>query len=64
MNFSRISGFSLNSGHFEADGRIHYYQRRLYFALTIRERLLIEKYFLILIFAPINQERPLIESDR
>ena len=31
MHFSWNSGFSCNSGHFEADGKIHYYQRRLYF---------------------------------
>ena len=30
MYFSRNSGFSRYSGQFAADGRIHYYERRLY----------------------------------
>ena len=36
LHLSRNSGFSCNSGHFEDDGRIHYYQRRLYYEGTIR----------------------------
>ena len=30
MYFSRNSGITRYSGHFAADGRIHYYERRLY----------------------------------
>ena len=38
MHFSGNSGFSRNSGHFEADGRIHYYERRLYMPLELNGR--------------------------
>ena len=31
MYFSRNSGITRYSGHFAADGRIHYYESRLYF---------------------------------
>ena len=34
MYFSRNSGFSCYSGQFAADGRIHYYERRLYLQLS------------------------------
>ena len=30
LYLSRNSGFSCNSGHFEDDGHVHYYQRQLY----------------------------------
>ena len=34
MYFSGNSGFTRNSGDFEADGRIHYYKRQLYLHIS------------------------------